>query len=168
MMNGARAGVWDPRTYEDTDYGLDPGETFEPEDATEEQEASVESPHVMTVLGALDPAELGITLVHEHLLCDPVAVTGEEPDYRLDNEDFASEEIEAFVVRGGRAVVGCSPRDYGRSAAGLMRIAMRAPVNLIAVTGRHKALHAARMDNATDVESLSTEFIADLTTGMDG
>src|SRR5699024_2268486 len=111
--------------------------------------------------------ELGITLVHEHLLCDPVAVTAREPDYRLDNEDFASEEIEAFVTRGGRAIVECSTCDYGRNAAGLVRLAMRAPVHLIAVTGRHKDLHASRMENATDVESLAGEFISDLQDGMD-
>lgn len=160
--------MWDPRTYEDTDYGLDPGETFEPEDAGEEPEVSTDGPYIMTVLGPIEPDELGITLVHEHLLCDPVAVTGEEPDFRLDNEDFASEEIEAFVTRGGRAIVECSPRDYGRDAAGLVRLAMRAPVHLIAVTGRHKDLHASQMENATDVERLTAEFVADVQEGMDG
>lgn len=160
--------MWDPRTYEDTDYGLDPGETYEPADAGVHEDVSTDGPHIMTVLGPIEPDELGITLVHEHLLCDPVAVTAGEPDYRLDNEDFSSEEIEAFVVRGGQAIVECSPRDYGRDAVGLVRLAMRAPVHLIAVTGRHKDLHAARMDNATDVESLTDEFVGDLRYGMDG
>ena len=160
--------MWDPRTYEDTDYGLEPGESFEPEDAWDAEDVSTDGPHIMTVLGPIDPDELGITLVHEHLLCDPVAVTGEEPDYRLDREDFAAEEIEAFVARGGRSMVECSPRDYGRDAAGLMRLAQTAPMHMISVTGRHKDLHASRMDNARDVESLAEEFIADLTIGMDG
>lgn len=160
--------MWDPRNYEDTDFGLDPDETFEPEDAGEDVNVSTDGPHIMTVLGPIESDELGITLVHEHLLCDPVAVTAQEPDYRLDNEDFASEEIEAFVTRGGRSIVECSPRDYGRDAAGLVRLAMRAPMHLISVTGRHKDLHAARMPNATDVESLTSEFVADLRDGMDG
>lgn len=161
--------MWDPRTYEDTDYGLDPDETFEPENIDQEYEdVSIEQPHIMTVLGPIEPDELGITLVHEHLLCDPSAVTGEDPDYRLDREDFASEEIEAFVTRGGRTIVECSPRDYGRNAAGLVRLAMKAPVHLIAVTGRHKDLHASHMDNARDVASLTQEFVGDLRDGVDG
>lgn len=161
--------MWDPRTYKDTDYGLDPDETFEPEDAGDEyDDVSTDSPHIMTVLGPIEPDELGITLVHEHLLCDPVAVTQQEPDFRLDREDHGSEEIEAFVTRGGRAIVECSPRDYGRNAAGLVRLAMKAPVHLIGMTGRHKNLHASLMDNATDVESLTAEFVADLRVGMDG
>jgi phosphotriesterase-related protein len=161
--------VWDPRTYEDTDYGLDPDETFEPENAgVEYDDVSLDKPHIMTVLGPIEPSELGITLVHEHLLCDPVAVTAEEPDFRLDREDFASEEIEAFVTRGGRAIVECSPRDYGRNAAGLVRLAIKAPVHLVSVTGRHKHLHASRMENACDIASLTEEFVADLRHGMDG
>lgn len=161
--------MWDPRTYKDTDYGLEPDETFEPENIDlEYEDVSTEQSHIMTVLGPIEPDELGITLVHEHLLCDPVAVSGDEPDYRLDREDFASEEIEAFVTRGGRAIVECSPHDYGRNAAGLVRLAMKAPVHLIAVTGRHKDLHASRMENARDIGSLTDEFSADLRVGMDG
>lgn len=159
--------MWDPRTYEDTDYGLDEGETFEPQDAGAEYDAiDLTAPHIMTVLGPIEPDELGICLVREHLLAH--SEISEDPDFRLDNEDFASEEIEAFVTRGGRAIVECSTADYGRDAAGLVRLAMRAPVHLIAVTGRREALHASRMADALDTESLAMEFSADLRTGMDG
>jgi len=159
--------VWDPRTYEDTDYGLDEGETFEPEDAGREyDEIDVSSPHIMTVLGPIEPEELGICLVREHLLANPEGFG--DSDFLLDDEDFASEEIEAFVTRGGRAVVEGSTADYGRNASGLVRLAMRAPMHLIAVTGRQEALHASRMANALDADSLAAEFIADLQTGMDG
>lgn len=161
--------MWDPKSYEDTDYGLDPGESFEPEDAWEaDEDASTDAPHIMTVLGPIEPEDLGICLVHEHLLSNPVAVTAEEPDYRLDREDLSAEEVEAFVAMGGRAIVECSPRDYGRNAAGLARLAMRAPVHIIGVTGRLKDLHASRVDNSTDVRSLTDEFVADLREGMDG
>src|SRR5690606_2254695 len=67
-----------------------------------------------------------------------------------------------------RAIVESSSRDYGRNAAGLVRLAMRAPVHLVAVTGRHKGLHASRMENALDVAGLTAEFVGDLREGMDG
>src|SRR5690606_1098661 len=79
--------VWDPRSYEDTDYGLEAGESFEPEDAWDvETGVSTDGPHVMTLLGPIDSIELGVCLHHVHLLCDPVAVSKDDPDYRLDDE----------------------------------------------------------------------------------
>lgn len=161
--------MWDPRTYQDTDYGLAPGESFEPEDAGEtEPSASTSEPHVMTLLGPIEPIELGVCLSHVHLLSDPVAIAGDDPDYRLDDEDRAEEEIEAFVTMNGRSLVEASTRDYGRDIAGLIRIAGWSPVHLLAVTGRHSHLHASRMSNAMDVESLAAEFIGDLRNGIDG
>lgn len=161
--------MWDPRTYHDTDYGLGPGESFEPEDAWDvETGISTDGPHVMTLLGPIDPIELGVCLHHTHLLCDPVALTVEDSDYRLDDEEKAEEEIEAFVTMNGRALVDCSTRDYGRNIDGLVNIAGWVPVHLLAVTGRHNDLHASRMSNATDVESLAAEFIGELRDGIGG
>lgn len=158
--------MWDPRTYKDTDYGLEPGESFEPEDAWDVASGvSTDEPHVMTLLGPIDPIELGVCLPHVHLLCDPVALTEDNPDYRLDDEALAEEEIEAFVTMNGRSLVECSTRDYGRDIDGLVRIAGWAPVHLIAVTGRHKHLHASRMEGATDVDALTAEFIHELKDG---
>lgn len=159
--------MWDQRTYEDTDYGLDLGEAFEP--APLEGDATVDpmvSPHVMTVLGPVAPDEIGVCLHHEHILCDPVAVTDDEPDYRLDDIDRACQELEAFVTVGGKAIVDASSRDYGRDVRGLAAIAKRVPVHIIAVTGRHKHLHAALMSNSLDIDSLTDEFVEELTEGI--
>lgn len=167
QREGLGSLVWDPRTYKDTDYGLEKGESFEPETAWDvDTGVSTDEPHVMTLLGPIEPEELGVCLHHVHLLCDPVAVTGDDPDYRLDDEDKAEEEIEAFVTMNGRSLVDCSTRDYGRNIDGLVRIAGWMPVHLLAVTGRHKDLHASRMPNATDIDSLAAEFIEDLTEGV--
>jgi predicted metal-dependent phosphotriesterase family hydrolase len=155
--------VWDPRSYEDTDYGLEPGESFEPTDAWDvETGVSEDMPHVMTLLGPIDPLDLGVCLHHVHLLCNPVALTSENPDYRLDDPARAEDEIEAFVTMNGRSLVDCSTRDYGRLVYELVDIAGWVPVHLIGVTGRHKHLHASRMPNATDVDALAAEFIGEL------
>ena len=157
--------VWDPRSYEDTDYGLDPGESFEPDEDEWSGESLESLPHVMTVLGAIEPDELGVCLPHEHILCDPVAVTADEPDYRLDNPANALAELDAYVSVGGRGIVDCSTQDYGRDIDGLVALAQRVPVHIIAVTGRHKDLHARRMENALDVDALVTEFVNELRHG---
>lgn len=161
--------MWDPRSYEDTDYGLAPDESFEPDDAWDvAPNVSTEDPHVMTLLGPIDPVELGVCLHHVHLLCDPLAITESDPDYRLDDEGRAEDEIETFVTMNGRSLVDCTTRDYGRNIDGLVSIAGWVPVHLITVTGRHIQLHASRMANALDVDALAGEFIEEIQTGIDG
>ena len=159
--------MWERRTYEDTDYGLDPDESFEPATVDDDEPVDVRvDPHVMTVLGPLPPEEMGVCLHHEHILCDPQAVTESEPDFRLDDIDCASEELESFVTAGGRAILDASPRDYGRNIEGLRKVAQRVPVHIISVAGRHKHLHASRMKNALDVESLVAEYVSELVDGV--
>ncbi len=159
--------MWDRRTYEDSDYGLDAGESFEPSFLDDERAIdTTREPHVMTVLGPVAADDLGVCLHHEHILCDPVAVTADEPDFRLDDIDRASEEIESYLTAGGKAIVDASPRDYGRDIKGLRAIAQRVPVHIVAVTGRHKHLHAERMVNSLDVESLTHEYVTELVQGI--
>ena len=157
--------MWDPRSYEDTDYGLEPGESFEPDDDDIDDLIDLSLPHVMTVLGPILPAELGVCLHHEHLLCDPIAVTQQEPDYRLDNPTNAQIDLEAYLTVGGRGIVDCSPMDYGRDIDGLVLLAQRVPAHIVAVTGRHKDLHASRMPNSLDIDALVEEYVSELQTG---
>ena len=73
---------------------------------------------VMTVLGAVDPAELGITLTHDHLLVDGWDM---RPLYEaiLDDEDIAIEEVRRFAAAGGGTI--CDPTNIGlkRDPAGV-------------------------------------------------
>lgn len=64
------------------DFGLEEGERFEPLD--EDEELDLSQPHVMTVLGPIDPGALGFTLHHEHVFnfVNPLAV--DDPDQILD------------------------------------------------------------------------------------
>jgi phosphotriesterase-related protein len=122
----------------------------------------------MTLLGPIDPIELGVCLHQVHLLCDPPALTESDPDYRLDDETRAEDEIETFVTMNGRSLVESSTRDYGRNINGLVNIAGWVPVHLLTVTGRHNHLHASRMEGATDVHALADEFIDEIRNGIEG
>lgn len=149
------------------DYGLAPGETFEPQDQEDDREpVDTTRPFIMTVLGPVAPDELGVCLHHEHLLCDPQAVTASDPDYRLDDPHATLAELEDFANVGGRAVVDCSTKDYGRDPDGLYWLAQRAPVHIVMVTGRHKALHAERLSASQSIESLTSEFVSEIRDGV--
>lgn len=148
------------------DYGLAPGEAFEPADEVVEREpVDPTRPYIMTVLGPIQPDELGVCLPHEHLLCDPVAVTESDPDYRLDDPHATLAELEDFYSAGGRAIVDCSTKDYGRDPDGLYWLAQRAPVHIVMVTGRHKALHAERLSADQSVDALTAEIVDEIRRG---
>lgn len=158
--------MWNPRTYQDSDYGLGEGETFEPQmDERDIVEVSIDQPHIMTILGPIEPDELGVCLPHTHLLCDP---PGADDDHRLLDPERAEAEIEAFITMNGRSLVECTTRDCGRMMTELLNIAQWVPAHLIGVTGRQNDPYASLMDNARDEQSLVEEFVTELIVGMDG
>ena len=157
--------MWNPNTYHDVDFGLADGESFEPAlDSGDDPETPVDRPHIMTLLGPIEPEELGVCLPHVHLLCDP---PGADEDHRLLDSERAEAEIEAFITMNGRSLVECTTRDCGRMTAELLNIAQWVPAHLVGVTGRKHHSTASMMGNARDLHSLSDEFVADLTVGMD-
>ena len=150
------------------DYGLDPGESFEPEEDDEVFDLS--QPHVMTVLGPIDPGALGFTLHHEHVFCRTSPDIVSDPDLWLDDPAASREELEIFFAAGGRAVVDMSPADYGRDTATILEIAAHSPVHLVVVTGHHKDLFASPFQarHGADVDAIVARNIRELTEGTDG
>ena len=114
---------------------------------------------VRTVLGDIDPATLGVTLSHEHLVARPPEFVTDR-DLHLDDEAHASAELQTFRTVGGRAVVDMTTRDYGSDAAALARISRESGVHVIAATGFNKAKFADRLS-----AWLSTDAIADWMAG---
>ncbi len=148
-------------------FGLDPGEPFDPEDLDEEP-FDLDAPHVMTATGPIDPGALGVTLHHEHVLCNPPAVADDDPDSVLDDPHASLAELEDFYAAGGRALLDASTADYGRDIRGMAWIAERAPVHLILVTGHHKALHAAPYVQGKGVDEVAAVSVRELTEGIEG
>lgn len=122
---------------------------------------------VRTVRGDIDPAELGLTLDHDHLFTRPPSgVT--DPDFLMDDEDAAVRECRAFRTAGGRAVVEMTTVDYGRDAPALARIARDAGVHIIAATGFNKGKYADRLSAPRTVAALAAWMIAELRDGVCG
>ncbi len=149
------------------DYGLPPGETFEP---AEEDEApfDLNLPHVMTALGPIEADALGFTLHHEHVLCKPLDVGAEDPDLMLDDPHAALAELERYFYAGGRSIVDMTSADYGRDVAAISWVAQRAPVHVILATGHHKHRHAAPAAGDQTADEIAARNIRELTEGIDG
>src|SRR3954453_17250887 len=92
---------------------------------------------VRTVLGDIDPADLGATYAHEHLVIDggrPVAI---EPEYLLNDLGRLTDELRAAAAAGLDAAIDMMPADCGRNPRLLAELSRRTGVHLVAATGLH-------------------------------
>lgn len=151
---------------------------------------------VQTVLGPIEPEELGITLTHEHLLIDmsplfsPPEQAGAKGFYyepvsletagrirhwgqrNLDNVqltdvDTAIDEASIFKQYGGGSLVDATSIGIKRDAAGLARISRAAGVNIIMGASYYvDAAHPSNMDNMSE-DDLVRRIVEDVTEGVD-
>lgn len=124
---------------------------------------------VRTVLGDIDPADLGTTYAHEHLVIDGGRMVQQSADFLLADVDRAVAEVDAAKALGLRAVVDAMPCDAGRNVRKLAEISERTGIHVIAPTGLHLAKHYPDDHWSIDasVEELTGLFVADISEGID-
>jgi phosphotriesterase-related protein len=124
---------------------------------------------IVTVLGELDPAALGPTDCHEHLLIRGGLPIVLEPEFTLDSVDAAVAEVGDFQAAGGAALVDCMPLGVGRDARGLVEVARRTGATVIATTGFHRDRYYAadHWVHAYDAERIADLMVAEHTDGME-
>src|SRR4051812_1637825 len=149
-----------------------------------------------TVLGAIDGAEMGITLPHEHLLSDFICIFKEPQEasqralahqpltlqnrgwvnyhwtenvdnVRLYDEDLAISELSHLFKAGARTVVDATSVGIGRDPNGLARIARVTGLNVIMGSGHYLSVTHARDVRERSVESIAHQIIEDITVGVD-
>jgi phosphotriesterase-related protein len=151
---------------QDFDWGLAPGESFEPADL--EDDITTGQKHVMTALGPISPGALGLTLHHEHVIAKPTDVGANDPDLLLDSTEAAVAELEDAFYLGLRGIVDMTPADYGRDPEAILWVAQRVPVHVIVVTGHHKHAHAAPWVGERTVAEIAAQSIDEIRNGIGG
>ena len=158
-------------------------------------EAHVRSGKVMTVLGPIASADLGHTLMHEHILNDcrcwwnapkeperqhladrPVSIEilGElrqDPfvnrhNIALDDEPLAIEELKAFAALGGRSVVDPTCRGIGRDPEAHVRISRATGLNIVMGAGYYLQSSHPPEVAALSADDIAAEIVAEATTGV--
>ena len=114
---------------------------------------------VRTVLGDLDPAQLGATDCHDHLFIAGGAPVRVYPDFLLNDYEKGRQDVESFVRAGGHGIVEMSPIDWGRDAENLVRVSAETGVAIIAATGFHKVTY---YDDIHWIHQYSEEQLIDL------
>ena len=124
---------------------------------------------VRTVLGDIEPAALGVTYAHEHVIIDGGRPVLMEPDFDLGDVAAMTIEIGEAAALGLRAVVDAMPCDAGRSALKLADLSRRTGVHIIAPTGLHHDRYygPAHWSARISVEEIATLFVLDVTDGID-
>jgi phosphotriesterase-related protein len=149
---------------------------------------------VQTVLGPIEPEQLGRTLMHEHVLCDirPPTARGENdlgPEitlentwqinygrglkragrkYMLDLEDIATREIEMMKHEGGDAIVELSCGGLSPDPNGLRRIAAGTGVHLVMGCGYYVNDYQDPRNHDRSVEDFAEEMIGQILHGAWG
>lgn len=124
---------------------------------------------IRTVLGDIDPADLGVCYAHEHIIIDDSVATLRHPQFHLPSEEKAIRELGRFHAAGGRAMVDCMPCDAGRNVLKLARISKATGVHILCSTGLHLPDYyaPAHWGNHYTTGQLAELFIADVTEGID-
>jgi phosphotriesterase-related protein len=153
------------------------------------------SGNVQTVLGKINVGEMGITLVHEHLLCDSsfrfaepekasdrmlaharVSIENLEwikrnqnrclDNLRLLDEELAIAELYRFKVEGGGTVVDMGNIGLRRDPEGLARISRATSVNIIMGAGYYVGPSHPPELATKAVDDITDEIVHDITFGV--
>lgn len=121
---------------------------------------------IRTVLGDIEPWELGNTNTHEHLLMRSPLLRGEE----LDDLELSFTEAAEMRRAGIDALVELTPIGLGRNPEGIAEIAGRSGLHVVLATGIHREAHYTpeHWIHRTSVDQLIELFIRDITEGCDG
>jgi len=124
---------------------------------------------VRTVLGDVDPNEMGVTYAHEHLIIDRGRVVEMSPDFLLADVDRLATEVGEAAAAGLRTAIDAMPADCGRNPAELANLSRRTGVNVIAATGLHheKFYGSSHWSLRAGEDELVDLFVADVVEGID-
>ncbi len=124
---------------------------------------------VRTVLGDIEPDDLGLTYIHEHLIIDSPLVVDRWSHIHLPSVDEAVRELELCAAAGVGAFVDAMPAASGRGPLRLAEASRRSGVHVIACTGLHtsKYYEGQRWTTEEPADVLAGLFIADVVDGID-
>jgi len=126
-------------------------------------------PGVQTVLGRINPSELGWTLPHEHtaIALWHIANRWDYWELRRD-EPVIVEELTAFRAAGGGALVDLTLDGVGRDPEWLAGLARATGLHIVMGSGWYRGAHypAETLVDRRSVDSLADEIVRDATVGV--
>jgi predicted metal-dependent phosphotriesterase family hydrolase len=124
---------------------------------------------VMTVRGPVAANQIGFTLPHEHLSCDPAQLHLREQAYNYSPTfQVIVDELSSYAAIGGSCVVDLTTSGQGRDAAWLRRLTAATEVHIVMGTGwyRQRFFPAGATIEQRSVDELAEELIAEIDHGL--
>jgi len=122
---------------------------------------------INSVLGLLDTADLGFTLMHEHLLVSSAGLTQNYPELLGDGfMDRIVNRLSQAKEGGIDTIVDATTLDLGRDITVLAEASRRSGVNIIAVTGWW--LDIPRFLDGVSADQFAQLFIREIQEGIAG
>ena len=125
-------------------------------------------PTVNTVLGPVETAHLGFTLMHEHVGTNAAGLRHTYPEI-LDREGLLEQSVAAMreaYQAGVRTMVEVTTFDLGRDIGLIQEVSRQSGVHLIAATGNHLAVPRPFGEIAPDV--LARLYSREIEEGIEG
>ena len=131
------------------------------------------APQIMTVTGPIDPARLGVTLPHEHVLVDFVGADQVRKDRYDADEAFrvALPHLRRIKQLGCRSLVECTPAFLGRDPALLRRLSETSGLQIVTNTGYYSAVDGKFLPAHAYTETaaqLAGRWLREWRDGIDG
>ncbi len=126
-------------------------------------------PHVMTVLGPVDPSELRFTLPHEHTQCTLWHIQNRWDYWELTrDEPVILDELRLFKEAGGTALADLTLPGIGRDPAWLRRISELSGLHIVMGGGWYRTAYypAEALIDRRSVDSLAEELVGHATVGV--
>lgn len=120
------------------------------------------------VLGAIDTADLGFTLMHEHILIVSWAMRQAFSSWydRSAHVEHAVSEVRAAQARGVRTIVDLTPINLGRDIHVIREVAERCEMQVIAATGFYWTEEPWM--GGWEVDRLVELLVSDIESGIQG
>lgn len=125
---------------------------------------------IRTILGDINPEELGFTMGHEHILDDPSVGGFMDEDHRLNDFDKGLEMVQIYINHGGNGIVEASTKHWGRNTRGMAEIAKLTGANIICCTGYlcESQVDMNKWIDGKSIDDLEKEMLDEILIGMDG
>lgn len=125
--------------------------------------------HVQTVLGPIDPADLGVTLPHEHTQIALWQIPDRWDYWQLTRDRVTIlQELAAFREAGGRSLVDLTLPGVGRDPAWLVDLAQASGLHLVMGCGWYRGAYypADALIDRRSVDDLADELVREATLGV--
>jgi len=124
---------------------------------------------IRTVLGTIEPDQLGSTLVHEHVVTASAGVWSSYPELLGDQTlllDVATEALAEAREGGVQTIVDLTTMDLGRNVRLVREVATRSGMQIIAATGAWRDIPRALYLRTPD--EVAALFVREIQEGIDG